>query len=155
MIATVEVEGQADQVAELRFVLLQLAVRLLGKAALQAQVGELLVQVGEGMGVERPVHADGEQPLEPAAGVVVAVEVGDFHHRLFGRGDQLQQVHVAGQDVAVFLQLLADEVQRILPVAAFRRVEQHHRHDRTLAGLDQGQHFQRLVQGAEAARAED
>ncbi|MND85598.1 hypothetical protein D3C80_775310 [compost metagenome] len=119
-----------------------------------AQVGELVVQIGEGSGIEWPIHAHGEQSLEPAAGVVVAVEMGDLHHRFLRTGDQLEQVHVTGQDIAVFFQLLAHEVQRILPVAAFRHVEQDHRHDRTLAGLDQRQHLERLVQGTEATWAE-
>ncbi|MNR58597.1 hypothetical protein D3C85_1796330 [compost metagenome] len=61
--------------------------------------------------------------LEPAAGVEVAVELIDLLHCLFGTVDQTQQLHVGWQDVAIFLQLMMNEVQRALPELAARRIQ--------------------------------
>ncbi|MNR61689.1 hypothetical protein D3C85_1835100 [compost metagenome] len=61
--------------------------------------------------------------LEPAAGVEVAVELVDVFDSFLGAVDQSHQFHVGGQDVAVFFQLLVDEVQRALPELATRRVQ--------------------------------
>ena len=154
MVAGVEDEGQADQVAELRFVTFRGAHRLLLEAAADAQVAELLVQGLQGGLVERVVHADHVLVLQPAAGVVVAVEAGNLLHGFLGTVYQAHQVQVAGHDVAMFLELLAHELQGAFPVAAAGLVEQDDGHQRALAGLDQGQHLQRFIQGAEAARAE-
>ncbi len=86
--------------------------------------------------------------------MVVAVELVDFLNRLVSAVYQAHQLQVAGQDVAVFFQLAADEVQAVVPEAAARRIQQHHRYQWALAGLDQGQYLQRFIQGAEAARAQ-
>ena len=103
---------------------------------------------------ELVIHADHELTLEPAAGVEVAVELIDLFHRLFDAVDQTHQLHVGGQDVAVVLQLLANEVHRALPERAARCIQQYHRHQWAFAGLDQCQYFQCFIQRAEAARAQ-
>ncbi|CAH0319935.1 hypothetical protein SRABI06_05382 [Pseudomonas brassicacearum] len=92
--------------------------------------------------------------LEPATGVEVAVELVDLFHGLVGVVHQAHQFHVGGQDVAVFLQLLADEVQGALPELASRDIQQNHRHQRALACLHQRQDFQCFIKRAETARAE-
>ena len=100
------------------------------------------------------VEAQNETILQPAARVEVAIEVGDFPGCFLGIVHQAHQSHVAGQDVAILLQLTAHELQCILPVGAAGFVEQHDRDQRTLASLDQRQHFQRFVQRAEPTGAE-
>ncbi|MCY1448677.1 hypothetical protein D9M71_653700 [compost metagenome] len=52
--------------------------------------------------------------------MIVAVELVDLFHRLFGAVHQAQELHVAGQDVAVFFQLPSNEVQGLLPEVATR-----------------------------------
>src|SRR5690606_20970120 len=74
---------------------------------------------------------------------------------ILGIVDQAYQVQVAGQDVAVVLQLMAHEAQRVLPECTAGFVQQHDRYQRALASLDQSQHFERFIQRAEAARAEN
>src|SRR5690606_5038386 len=53
VVAGVEGEHQTRQVAQLRVVLSRLAAGVLGKAAMQAQVGVLLVQPAQGRVVQR------------------------------------------------------------------------------------------------------
>ncbi|MND82835.1 hypothetical protein D3C80_746790 [compost metagenome] len=101
------------------------------------------------------VHADHEQFLQPAARVVIAVELVDLRNRLVGTVHQCQQLHVAGQYVVIALQLLANEVQGVLPETSTRSVEQYYRDQWAFAGLDQCEHFQAFVQRSEAAGAED
>ncbi|MNS28081.1 hypothetical protein D3C72_600470 [compost metagenome] len=140
--------------AEVAHFVLGTAVRLLVILATQAQVGKAFLDVIQRRLAERVMHAYHELALQPAAGVVVAVELVDFFHCLVSAVHQAQQFQVAGQDVAVFLQLAADEVQAVAPEAATWRIQQHHRYQRALAGLDQGQHLQRFIQSAETTRAQ-
>ncbi|MNL47602.1 hypothetical protein D3C87_1703980 [compost metagenome] len=84
----------------------------------------------------------------------VAVELIDVINGFFRAVDQSDQLHVGRQDVTVFLQLLVNEVQRPLPEFAAGCVQQDHRHQRALAGLDQCQHFQCFIQCAETTRAQ-
>ncbi|MCY1186960.1 hypothetical protein D9M73_278820 [compost metagenome] len=88
--------------------------------ATQAQIGKPFLNVIQRRFAERMVHADHELALQPAAGVVVAVELVDFLNRLVSAVHQAHQLQVAGQDVAVFFQLAADEVQAVTPEAAAR-----------------------------------
>ena len=57
------------------------------------------------------VHADYEQLAQPAAGVEVAIETGDFLGGFLGTVCQAHQLQVAGQDVVIGFQLLAHELQ--------------------------------------------
>ncbi len=105
----------------------------------------MFVQVRQRGFVQGVVQANHESAFQPAAGVEIAVELGDFLHRVFGRMHQAHQAHVGRQDIVILQQLFLHELQGVFPVAAARLVEQHDRHQRTLAGLYQGQHFQCLV----------
>src|SRR5690606_10328896 len=67
---------------------------------------------------------------------------------------QAYQLQVAGQYVVTCFQLLTQELLEVFPIVAARVVQQDYGHQRTLAGLHQGHHLQRFVEGAEAARAE-
>src|SRR5690606_12693005 len=154
MVAAVEHEAQAWQRLQFGLVQFLFAAGLLLELAAQAEVGEVFVEVSQRGVAQSMVETHDEALLEAPAGVEVAIEIGDFPRGLLGILDQAHQAHVVGQDVAVVDQLPAHELQRILPERAARLVEQHHRHQRALAGLDQGEYFQCLVQGAEAARAE-
>src|SRR5690606_27208586 len=80
VVAGVEGEHQTRQVAQLSVVLSRLAAGMLGEAAMQAQVGVLLVQPAQGRVVQRMAHAQDVFALQPAAGVVVAVEAGDLRN---------------------------------------------------------------------------
>ncbi|MNH30984.1 hypothetical protein D3C76_1766990 [compost metagenome] len=51
--------------------------------------------------------------------------------------------------------MAGDEIQGFLPEGAAWRIQQYYRHQRTFAGLDQGQYFQGFIQGTEPAWAQD
>ena len=155
MITGVEGESESCQVAELRFVVFLSAVGMLMEVIAQTQVGKGLLHVFERLVAELVIHADHELMLEPAAGVEVAVELVDLLHSFFRAVDQADEFHIGRQDVAIFLQLMVNEVQRALPEFAAGSVQQYHGHQRAFASLDQCQHFQRFIQGTETARAQD
>src|SRR3546814_9761039 len=92
-------------------VVLFAGVGMLMKTIVEAQVGKLRLQMPKGLLVQFVIHTDHELMFEPAAGVEVAVELIDLLHCLLSAVDQAHQLHIGGEDVAVFLQLLADEVQ--------------------------------------------
>ena len=147
-------EAQACQVPKIPGLVFDIAVRRLLEAAAQAEITKPLANCVQRFGREWPVHAQDELAFQPAAGVVVSVKLIDFLDSFVSTVHQAQQLEVAWEDVAVVLQLMANERQAVLPESTLRRVQQHHRYQRALACLDKRQHFQCLIERTEPSGAQ-
>ena len=85
----------------------------------------------------------------------VVIELVNLCHGFFGAVNQPHQLEVVGQDVMIGFKVVVNKVQRALPECSARHVQQHHRYQRRLTRLNQGQHLQHFIQRAEPSRAHD
>jgi len=81
--------------------------------------------------------------------LAVGVRRPDDPHHFLGLVRDAQQVQVARRDLALASYRVAHPGQQARPVGA---VDQHDRELGDLAGLDQRERLEQLVQGAEPAR---
>ena len=101
--------------------------------------------------IGRSRKSDHEAIADVPHRVVVRVEADDLVAcGLDVVGDQ-EEVDVRVRDELPARQLVDDELSPVRPVRAVRDVEQHDRSGRRLAGLQERQQLEGLVEGAEAA----
>ena len=83
--------------------------------------------------------------------MVVRVEADDLVDRGLDAVGDAEEVMFLGRDVARAFELALDERAPVLPVGAAGHVEEHDRRRLRLAGLEEGEQLEGLVEGAEAA----
>ena len=119
--------------------------------ALDEDVRETGVDLVEQCVVERPLQAEHEVCADVAHAVIHAVEPHNFLDGVLDPIGQTIERHVFFADHAVVEQPAADELVERRPVVAARLVQQDHRHHVVLAGLQQREHFEALVECTEPA----
>ena len=114
-------------------------------------VGKAIVQRRDLVVGHFSLEANEKLVADVARRVVHAIEAQHFFTSLLGFLDDSVERLVLFRDQTVPEHALFDEPHQILEVAGLGTLDHHHRKRRLLAGLQQRQHFEALVQGAEPA----
>src|SRR5262245_34359452 len=147
--AVVEGQDQARQIGELVELLRYRSGREPRRP--RQDVGELVLELGEVPGMDRTSESEDQIVADDARGVVDPVEARDLADGLVGRIHDPEQRRVLRIDEPALHQGPRDPPMPDAPVRLGPGFDQHHRHQRGLARLHQGEELEGLVHRAEAA----